>query len=74
MELGLGESLLIKAIGQSTGRPLATVKAELKKEGDLGLVALVCARPSRNDVHLLNALSYGRTPRTPSERFSSRKL
>lgn len=40
MELGLGESLLIKAIGQSTGRPLATVKAELKKEGDLGLVAL----------------------------------
>ena len=40
-ELGIGESLLIKAIGESTGRSLATVKAELKKEGDLGLVAMV---------------------------------
>ncbi|KAL4069635.1 ATP-dependent DNA ligase [Scleroderma yunnanense] len=40
VELGIGESLLIKAIGESTGRSLATVKAELKKEGDLGLVAM----------------------------------
>lgn len=41
IELGIGESLLIKAIGESTGRTIATVKAELKKEGDLGLVAMV---------------------------------
>lgn len=41
IELGIGESLLIKAIGESTGRSLATVKADLKKEGDLGLVAMV---------------------------------
>ncbi|KAH9982918.1 ATP-dependent DNA ligase [Lactifluus volemus] len=34
IELGIGESLLIKAIGESTGR-------NLKKEGDLGLVAMV---------------------------------
>ncbi len=40
IELGIGESLLIKAIGESTGRSLATIKAELKKEGDLGLVAM----------------------------------
>lgn len=41
IELGIGESLLIKAIGESTGRSLAVVKADLKKEGDLGLVAMV---------------------------------
>ena len=41
VELGIGESLLIKAIGESTGRSLSVIKAELKKEGDLGLVAMV---------------------------------
>jgi len=40
MELGIGESLLIKAIGESTGRSIAVVKADLKREGDLGLVAM----------------------------------
>ncbi|GBE77969.1 DNA ligase 1 [Sparassis crispa] len=40
IELGIGESLLIKAIGQSAGRSIAVVKAELKKDGDLGLVAM----------------------------------
>ncbi|KAG1749972.1 DNA ligase I [Suillus paluster] len=40
VELGIGESLLIKAISESTGRSLATIKADLKKEGDLGLVAM----------------------------------
>ncbi|TBU38931.1 ATP-dependent DNA ligase [Dichomitus squalens] len=40
IELGIGESLLVKAISESTGRSLATVKADLKKEGDLGLVAM----------------------------------
>ncbi len=40
-ELGIGESLLIKAIAESTGRSLALIKADLKKEGDLGLVAMV---------------------------------
>ena len=44
VELGIGESLLIKAIGESTGRSLSVVKADLKKEGDLGLVAMVCMR------------------------------
>ncbi|OJT04678.1 DNA ligase 1 [Trametes pubescens] len=40
IELGIGESLLIKAISESTGRSLSVVKADLKKEGDLGLVAM----------------------------------
>ncbi|KAF8168114.1 ATP-dependent DNA ligase [Crassisporium funariophilum] len=40
VELGIGESLLIKAIGESTGRSIALIKADLKKEGDLGLVAM----------------------------------
>ncbi|KAJ7225530.1 hypothetical protein GGX14DRAFT_639426 [Mycena pura] len=40
VELGIGESLLIKAIGESTGRSIAIIKAELKREGDLGLVAM----------------------------------
>lgn len=43
VELGIGESLLIKAITDSTGRSGAQVKANLKKDGDLGLVAMVCA-------------------------------
>ena len=41
VELGIGESLLVKAIGESTGRSLAVIKSDLKKEGDLGLVAMV---------------------------------
>ncbi|TDL28660.1 ATP-dependent DNA ligase [Rickenella mellea] len=39
IELGIGESLLVKAIAESTGRSLGVIKADLKKEGDLGLVA-----------------------------------
>lgn len=41
IELGIGESLLVKAIAESTGRNMAQIKADLKKEGDLGLVATV---------------------------------
>ncbi|EGO02582.1 hypothetical protein SERLA73DRAFT_175993 [Serpula lacrymans var. lacrymans S7.3] len=40
VELGIGENLLVKAIGQSTGRSAAQIKADFKKEGDLGLVAM----------------------------------
>ncbi|WAQ83893.1 hypothetical protein PtA15_4A342 [Puccinia triticina] len=39
IELGIGESLLIKAIGSSMGRTIAQVKADFKKVGDLGSVA-----------------------------------
>lgn len=47
IELGIGESLLIKAIAESTGRSLATIKADLKREGDLGLVAMVRNKAGR---------------------------
>ena len=39
IELGIGESFIMKAIGESTGRTLADVKADHNKIGDLGLVA-----------------------------------
>merc|ERR1712088_998873 len=39
IELGIGESLLIKAIANSTGRSAAQIKADMGKHGDLGLVA-----------------------------------
>jgi DNA ligase 1 len=39
IELGIGESLIIKAISESTGRPLGVTKADHQKIGDLGLVA-----------------------------------
>lgn len=40
LELGLGETILLKALAQGTGREMATVKAEYRKEGDIGVVAL----------------------------------
>ncbi|GMG23678.1 unnamed protein product [Aspergillus oryzae] len=39
VELGIGESLIMKAIGESTGRSLAVIKADQHEIGDLGLVA-----------------------------------
>ncbi|KAI8916019.1 ATP-dependent DNA ligase [Gorgonomyces haynaldii] len=41
-ELGLGESLLIKAIAQSTGKSTQAVKSLYESKGDLGLVAQSC--------------------------------
>lgn len=40
IELGIGESLIMKAIGESTGRSLAVIKEDQKEIGDLGLVAI----------------------------------
>lgn len=39
IELGIGESLLIKAIGESCGRPIDKIKADHNQIGDLGVVA-----------------------------------
>ena len=39
LELGIGESLIIKALGQATGRKAHQIKNEIEKKGDLGLVA-----------------------------------
>ncbi|OXC70751.1 hypothetical protein AYX13_00733 [Cryptococcus neoformans] len=40
IELGIGESLLVKAIAESTGRAMPKIKEDLKREGDLGKVAM----------------------------------
>lgn len=39
IELGIGESLIMKAIGESTGRSLAVIKQDQNEIGDLGMVA-----------------------------------
>ncbi|CAF9913910.1 MAG: hypothetical protein HETSPECPRED_001692 [Heterodermia speciosa] len=39
IELGIGESLIMKAIGESTGRSLTVIKNDQNQIGDLGLVA-----------------------------------
>jgi DNA ligase-1 len=41
IELGIGEMLLVKAIAESTGRATTKIKEDLRKEGDLGKVAMV---------------------------------
>lgn len=40
-ELGIGETLLIKTIADTTGRTVSNIKEELKSVGDLGLLAQV---------------------------------
>ncbi|KAI8084200.1 ATP-dependent DNA ligase [Gilbertella persicaria] len=40
LELGIGESLLMKAIAQSTGRDMKQLKADYAKIGDLGTIAM----------------------------------
>lgn len=39
IELGIGESLIMKAVSESTGRNLQQIKADQNEIGDLGLVA-----------------------------------
>lgn len=40
IELGIGESIIMKAIGESTGRSLQVIKKDQQDVGDLGLVAV----------------------------------
>ncbi|KAI1291856.1 DNA ligase 1 [Halotydeus destructor] len=39
IELGIGESLIIKAVAEATGRKSSAIKTELEKKGDLGVIA-----------------------------------
>ncbi|CAD6576021.1 MAG: hypothetical protein TREMPRED_001559 [Tremellales sp. Tagirdzhanova-0007] len=41
IELGIGEMLLVKAIAESTGRATTKIKEDLRREGDLGKVAMI---------------------------------
>ncbi|GAM25643.1 hypothetical protein SAMD00019534_088180 [Acytostelium subglobosum LB1] len=38
-ELGIGESILIKAVSETTGRTVDSIKQEIKDAGDLGIVS-----------------------------------
>ncbi|KAF9352127.1 hypothetical protein BGX26_010001 [Mortierella sp. AD094] len=40
LELGIGESLLLKAIAESTGREMKKIKADYAEIGDLGIIAM----------------------------------
>uniref|UniRef100_UPI00358FB082 DNA ligase 1 isoform X2 n=1 Tax=Myxine glutinosa TaxID=7769 RepID=UPI00358FB082 len=46
IELGIGDTVLIKAIAQATGRQVDKVKADVQERGDLGLVA-ECSRSNQ---------------------------
>ncbi len=41
IELGIGETIIMKAIADSTGRTVEQIKLDYKSKGDLGLVAEV---------------------------------
>ena len=41
LELGIGDSILMKAIAGATGRSVQQIKAETVSKGDLGIVAEV---------------------------------
>lgn len=42
--------MIMKAMAEATGRNLAKLKEEMKKEGDLGLLAQVCGDDSGGDI------------------------
>ncbi|ODQ67022.1 ATP-dependent DNA ligase [Nadsonia fulvescens var. elongata DSM 6958] len=56
IELGLGESIILKAIAESTGRTLAQLKLSYKEEGDLGTVAQI-SRSTQSTMFKPQALS-----------------
>lgn len=47
LELGLGESLLIRAISECYGRPQSQIKTDFRAEGDLGKVAQASRKQQR---------------------------
>lgn len=43
-ELGIGDSFLMKAIKEATGRSMDKIKADVQEHGDIGTVAQVLSR------------------------------
>jgi len=44
LELGVGDSIMIKAVAETCGKSVESVKAQLEEEGDLGAVAMAARR------------------------------
>jgi len=55
IELGIGETIIMKAIADSTGRTVEQLKLDYKSKGDLGLVAEVM---KRKQIKFMNNLNY----------------
>jgi len=47
IELGIGETIIMKAIADSTGRTVEQLKLDYKSKGDLGLVAEVINKQNK---------------------------
>lgn len=47
IELGIGDSIIMKSLAEATGRKPAQIKSEVEKKGDLGLVAESCRSNQR---------------------------
>lgn len=74
VELGIGESLIVKAIAQCTGRSAQQIKQDLVKVGDLGLVAEVCLSFSSQPNQSLISAFYVSSNQEESRRRYSRQL
>jgi len=55
IELGIGETIILKAIADSTGRTVEQLKLDYKSKGDLGLVAEVI---EKNEENFMNKLQF----------------
>lgn len=47
IELGIGDSIIMKSLAEATGRKPSQIKSEVEKKGDLGLVAESCRSNQR---------------------------
>ena len=83
LELGIGDSLLVKAVCEATGRKKDAVEEDYEKEGDLGTVALLSRNSQKTlsfamkpkpllAVHVLEMLRA--ITRTKGERAQGRKV